>query len=310
MAESPLLTGSDAFNEWEPTVLSDTPPDATWKLGDGFEHVEIGQGRIMLVGGAPGAGKTALILQWCFNALALDPNLKVLICNVEMSPARLLDRQLARLSGVPLSWIRKRTVSAREDLKNIGIAKAQIQKLSERLSFVRGPYTIQRTSEAADAFMADLVVVDYAQRIGIEGKFTGAREKTNALTSHMREMADCGIGIIAAAALTRSKDGKGRSSYDGKHLSLASFRESSELEYACDDAFLLFPTDPAADPDLPDRAMTLAHVKSRDGETKTVELTFHRRFQQFVADPWLRTAATSDRFAAAVSTPPNGKAHR
>ena len=46
------------------------------------------------------------------------------------------------------------------------------------------------------------------------------REKINASMSIMRQLADAGIGILAAAALTRSRDGKGRSSYDGKHLSL------------------------------------------------------------------------------------------
>ncbi len=98
------------------------------------------------------------------------------------------------------------------------------------------------------------------------------REKINALMSIMRQLADAGIGILAAAALTRSRDSKGRSSYDGKHLSLASFRESSELEYGCDDAFLLYPTEPDTDPDDPVRLMTLNHAKSRDGETKDVVL--------------------------------------
>ena len=74
------------------------------------------------------------------------------------------------------------------------------------------------------------------------------REKINALMSIVRQLADAGIGLLAAAALTRSRDSKGRSSYDGRHLSLASFRESSELEYGCDDAFLLYPTEDGSRP--------------------------------------------------------------
>ena len=113
------------------------------------------------------------------------------------------------------------------------------------------------------------------------------REKINAFMSIMRQLADAGIGILAAAALTRSRDSKGRSTYDGKHLSLASFRESSELEYGTDDALLLYPTEADADRDEPVRLMTLNHVKSRDGETKDVILKFHRRFQKFEdAGPW------------------------
>jgi hypothetical protein len=106
------------------------------------------------------------------------------------------------------------------------------------------------------------------------------REKINALMGTMRQFADAGVGILSAAAPTRSRDGKGRSSYAGAHLSLASFRESSELEYGADDKFLLYPTNDEADPSDPVRLMTLGHAKSRDGETKTIVLRFHRRFQR------------------------------
>jgi hypothetical protein len=52
-------------------------------------------------------------------------------------------------------------------------------------------------------------------------------------------LADIIEGLVAAAAIGRTKDSKGRSSYDGDGLNLASFRESSELEFGADDAFLL-----------------------------------------------------------------------
>ena len=126
------------------------------------------------------------------------------------------------------------------------------------------------------------------------------RDRVNALVSIIRQLADAGIGILAAAALTRSRDNKGRSCYDGKHLSLASFRESSELEYGCDDAFLLYPTEADADPDEPVRLMTLNHAKSRDGETKDIVLKFHRRFQKFEdAGPFSTTAKGSSPSPAA-----------
>jgi len=127
----------------------------------------------------------------------------------------------------------------------------------------------------------------FGRHPGVSGLAQGAYAARQAL-------ADAGIGILAAAALTRSRDSKGRSSYDGKHLSLASFRESSELEYGCDDAFLLYPTEPDADPNDPVRLMTLNHAKSRDGETKDAVLKFHRRFQKFEdAGPWSKTAVGS-----------------
>ena len=62
--------------------------------------------------------------------------------------------------------------------------------------------------------------------------------------------------------MARTKDRKGRSSYDGDGLNLASFRESSELEFGADDAFIL-----VADDDQDD-AVTLRHLKSRHGECR------------------------------------------
>ena len=113
----PFLRSRPPFGTDSQSVFDTTPPP-TWKIGTAFDHVEIAPGRIVLIGGAPGAGKTALITQWTFDGLDLNPKLRAVIANVEMSPSRLLDRQLARLSGVPLTTIRRRQVIP-DDVKKI-----------------------------------------------------------------------------------------------------------------------------------------------------------------------------------------------
>jgi hypothetical protein len=117
------------------------------------------------------------------------------------------------------------------------------------------------------------------------------RDKVNALMGELRRLADGGAAILVAAALTRSRDGKGRASYAGQHLSLASFRESSEVEYATDNAHLLFPTD--EDERQPVRSMLLRQEKCRDGEPKDVALSFNRRIQKFELNPFLAAASPS-----------------
>jgi replicative DNA helicase len=60
-------------------------------------------------------------------------------------------------------------------------------------------------------------------------------------------------------------------------LNLASFRESSELEFGADDAFILAP-------DAKDRdTVTLRHLKARHTEAADVVLTFDRQHQSFTA---------------------------
>ena len=55
--------------------------------------------------------------------------------------------------------------------------------------------------------------------------------------NYLRQFAEAGVGLMVVSAVGRSKDSKGRSSYT-EGLSLASFRESSELEFGADDAFI------------------------------------------------------------------------
>src|SRR5262245_36074328 len=106
MPDTPLVSCADLFGSWR-KALFDDKPTPTWKVGAAFDHVEIGPGGIILIGGAPRIGKSALIIQMAFEALFLDAALRLVVANVEMLPASLLDRKLSRLSGVPLTTIRR-----------------------------------------------------------------------------------------------------------------------------------------------------------------------------------------------------------
>ena len=93
-------------------MLTGKPP-VFYPIGAGaLERIEIGPGLVTLLGGAPGAGKTAFTMQALVDALRLTPELRAVVANVEMGPAVLLDRQLARLSGIDLRTIRYRRLAA------------------------------------------------------------------------------------------------------------------------------------------------------------------------------------------------------
>jgi replicative DNA helicase len=255
-------------------VLSGKPP-VLYPVGTGeLARIEIGPGMVTLLGGAPGAGKTAFAMQAVVDALRLTPDLRAVVCNVEMGPAALLDRQLARLSGIDLSLIRHRRLDA-EHADRIDRAMNTLEPLAERLAFVRPPFDLANVAATADAFDAHLLLLDYIQRIPPPGEHGDQRGAVNATMEYLRQFADAGVAVLVISAVGRTKDSKGRSSYSGDGLSLASFRESSELEFGADDAFIL-----TADDDQGD-AVTLRHLKSRHGECRDIELTFHRRHQRF-----------------------------
>jgi replicative DNA helicase len=286
----PFITVTDLFGGWRSDVLSEDPP-ATWSIGDPtFDHVEVAPGLILLLGGAPGVGKSALLLQWICGILDTELDARILIANVEMSPGQLLNRILSRLSGVCLTHIRKRQVKP-DDFAKLGTAMERIRCYGDRLAFARPAGKLDAVREAAATHRSDIICVDYVQRVDPAGKFNSMRDRINALMSELRALADGGTAILAAAALTRSRDGKGRASYAGQYLSIASFRESSELEYGNDSAFLLFPTD--EDEKQPVRSMLLKNEKTRDGETRDTALLFDRRVQRFKPDPFAMTASSS-----------------
>lgn len=282
MTQGNYITAADVLDDWRDDLLSGKPP-THFPVGNGeLARLEFGPGLVSLLGGAPGAGKTALAMQIIFDALRLTPTLRALVCNVEMPPKVLLDRQLARLSGVDATLIRKRLLRA-EHAERIDQGIATIAAVADRLRFVRPPFTLDNIAATADAWGHDghlLMLLDYLQRIAPPGKQENDRGRVNRTMDYLRQFADAGVAVIPISAVGRSKDSMGRSSYAGDGLNLASFRESSELEFGADDAFILHPHGDEAEGEL----MKLRHLKSRHGECRDLLLRFDRRRQSFTAE--------------------------
>jgi replicative DNA helicase len=283
MSSARFQSTADILDGWRDDVLSGKSP-TLYLVGTGeLGRIEIGPGLVTLIGGAPGAGKTALTMQWVLDALVTTPSLKALVCNVEMSPSTLLDRQLARLSDIDLNLIRHRRHNAEHvDAREHGMQV--LADIADRLAFVRPPFDLGNVASSADAFKADLIVLDYIQRVGPAGEHNDRRGAVSETMSYLRQFADEGFAIVVVAALARTKDAKGRSSYSTEGLSLASFRETSELEYAADDAFILAPADKGPREGDASSRVVLKHLKSRHGEAKDITLIFDGKRQRFTSE--------------------------
>ena len=118
-------------------------------------------------------------------------------------------------------------------------------------------------------------MLDYIQRIAPPGEHGDRRGSVDATMNFLRQFADAGNAFLVVAAVGRTKDSKGRSSYDGDGLNLASFRESSELEFGADDAFILVPDAKS------DNQVILRHLKARYTEANDLTLHFDRSCQRF-----------------------------
>ncbi len=267
-----FVTAADAFEGWREDIHTGSPP-VFYPIGSGeLARIEVGPKLVTLIGGAPGAGKTAFTMQAAVDALRMTPTLRALVCNIEMTPAVLLDRQLARLSGIDLATIRYRRFTV-EHADRLDQGLNTLETLADRLAFVKPPYNLDNVAASADAFRADLIVLDYIQRIPPPGDHGDKRGSVDATMNYLRQFADADVAMIVVAAVSRGKDSKGRSTYSGDALTLASFRESSELEFGADDAFLLVPDE--------DETVVLRHLKARHTEAKDLVLQFNRRCQRF-----------------------------
>ncbi|NMC19180.1 MAG: AAA family ATPase [Thermogutta sp.] len=257
----------DALQSWLGAIQSGERP-IRWPVGPAaWDSVAIGPGRIVLLGGAPNTGKSGLTLQWSVDAVLLNPGVRAIVANVEMPVAVLLDRIVARLAGIDVTRLHERTLDKRE-LERARRAVEKLVAVGDRLAFLMAPFTLENMATAADAVQANLLVLDYLQRFEPPGDHRSRRESINAVMSDLRRFADGGAAILAVAAVGRVRDKTGRNGYDAAGLNLASFRESSELEFGADDAYLLIPDK------SDENVVNLRHVKSRYGRRQDLRLRF------------------------------------
>ncbi len=278
--------GSDILDAFIDDLQHGEPPER-WPLGPGplAAYVDLGPEQVLVVGGQPGAGKTALATGAVLDAARAVPGLRVLIVNVEMTPNMLLNRQLARISGIPLDFIQNRRVHdlwkpGKELLFN---GLVTLSEVLPRVAFLEAPYSLGHVAAAADDFEATCILLDYVQRIRTPGNHDTPRESLEAMMQHLRDIATQGAGVFALSAVARQKD-SGKSSYKG--LGLASFRGSSELEFGSDSCYILEDEtdDKKAKSGTGPEPVALRCFKRRNGPMKDIALHFDRKIQRFT--PW------------------------
>lgn len=278
-----FVTGESLFAEWFENVHSGRGP-VLYKHA--FPFPEIGPGLVTMIGGAPAAGKTTFSMQLGVEMVRFNPELRLLVCNCEMTPAALMDKTLSRLSGINADDVRHRRFGA-EHADRLAAALATIEGFISRIAFMAAPFDIHNVAASADAVAADVIVIDYIQRFTIPSDDSESRHRVNRMMDYLRRFASAGVAVVVISAVGRTRDRWGRSSYASDGLSLASFRESSELEFGADDALILAP----ADPDTPDQ-VRLAHLKARHGMQVTQDFVFDRYVQSFsLIDPIAETHA-------------------
>lgn len=253
-------------------IKSGVPP-VRYKLPSPFEQLDVRPGDLILAGGAPGVGKTALFLQVGIDMLRMNDGVRLLIANVEMSKESLLRRILSRASKVPHKNIRNHDVTP-EMLDRLKGAADCLSPLMDRMKFLDPPFSVEHVEDATDAFGANVVIADYLQRFRAGKGQTEKRDQIDSVVDGLRRLClTKNITVLAASALSRQKDDAGRSGYT--NLNIASYRGSSDLEYGCNQGFVLY--------GVGGNEVRLENTKARDDELVHFRLKFNGAVQWFTA---------------------------
>jgi replicative DNA helicase len=237
--------------------------DIVFELGelDGFE---IGPRKVTILGAPPGAGKTAFASQVMFEALGVNPTLRVVVANAEMGFDVLLRREITRRAGVSSRDVRFATLDA-DQLAKVRRVVDEIRPLLDRVDVLEPPYTAAMLDRLASE-TPGLLVADYLQKFS-----TGddARLGVNQVVTSLRNLAMQGWAILALSATTRTKGG-----HVSAELTMASFKESGEVEFNADSAYLLRDNGEAIAGHPGIRSIELDCVKNRHGERESMALRF------------------------------------
>ncbi len=192
-------------------------------------------GNLIIVGGRPGMGKSAIAVNVARNVAASGT--PVAVFSLEMSAEELARRVLAAESGVSATDIRRGTLTE-DGFKQIRLTRQEIGKWPLHFDVCAG-LTPQQLLSKARRFVREhgvgLVVVDYLQLMRVPG-VNGEYDRVSEASGCLKPLAvDLKIPVIALSQLSRSCEQR-----EDKRPLLSDLRGSGSLEQDADYVALMY----------------------------------------------------------------------
>lgn len=242
-----LLAGrrsDEDVSSHHPRALGFDPLDKV--LGGGLRG-----GDLALLGGPPGVGKTAVILQWA-RRLAEDGHTAVVVC-YEHDQTVLLQRMLvqlaaesddaanpsamaaARSAALDMAMGRDVTTEAAALLQP---AAARLSALGDRLWLTRGSGVHTDLAALGDLLAgttSPVLLVDYLQKVAVRAEPQSEGERLVRVVGGLKELALTHHAPVVAVAACQE------AALDGRRARLHHVRGSSAVAYEADIAMMLNP---------------------------------------------------------------------
>lgn len=235
---------------------------------------------LIVLAARPSMGKTAMVMNLAHN-VALKSEQAVLMFSLEMGKEQLVDRMLARESGVD-AWALRTGNLTDSDFEKIGTAMGT---LSEAQIFIDDSPGITvsdlRTKARREAHIhpISLIIVDYLQLMSGGPRFGNDSNRVQEISEISRGLKgvarELNVPVIALSQLSRSVESR-----NPQIPQLADLRESGSIEQDADVVAFLYRED-YYNPDTERKNIMDVFIKKhRNGPTGAVELYFDREKQR------------------------------
>jgi len=235
---------------------------------------------LFIIAARPSMGKTAFVLNLAHN-VAVGAKAPVLVFSLEMGKEQLVDRMLARESGVD-AWALRTGNLNDSDFEKIGQAMGTLSEAQIYIDDTPGITVSElRTKARREAHQHPLgvIIVDYLQLMSGGSKFGNEANRVQEISEISRGLKgvarELNVPVLALSQLSRSVESR-----TPPHPQLSDLRESGSIEQDADVVAFLYREDYYNPETDRKNIMDIMIKKHRNGPTGTVELYFDREKQR------------------------------
>lgn len=235
---------------------------------------------LFIIAARPSMGKTAFVLNLA-HSVAVGAQQPVLIFSLEMGKEQLVDRMLARESGVD-AWALRTGNLSDSDFEKIGHAMGTLSEAKIYIDDTPGITVGELRTKArreAHKHPLGLIIVDYLQLMSGGARFGGESNRVQEISEISRGLKgvarELNVPLLALSQLSRSVESR-----TPPHPQLSDLRESGSIEQDADIVAFLYREDYYNPETDRKNIMDIMIKKHRNGPTGNVELYFDREKQR------------------------------
>lgn len=236
-------------------------------------------GDLMYIGGRPGQGKTAVMLDIAKNTSLMHKK-RVAIFSLEMSGEQLTQRLLSK-EGIPMGSIRTGKLEDREwpILTHAVETVASLDIYIDDTPMLRPSQFRAKAHTMYNRMGIDLIILDYVQLM-VGDVISKSDNRNNELSDISRMLKivarELHIPVIAGAQLNRKVEER-----QNKRPMLADLRDSGSLEQDADIIGFMYRDDYYNENSDKPNTAELNIAKHRNGRTGVIDLVFNKEFMKF-----------------------------